>query len=73
MPPESTTEARPRLLLNKKEAAEALNLSVRTLEGLLRKPDGPPFVRLGSRMIRFPQAALLEWLARRTVNAGGAR
>lgn len=63
----------PRLLLSKREAANALGMSIRKLEGLLHEPDPPPHVRFGDRMTRFPQAALEAWLTRRTVNAGGVR
>lgn len=70
---DQSSENPPRLLLSKREAADALNISIRHLESLLRASDPPPHVRLGSKMIQFPVTALDGWIARRTVNAGGAR
>ncbi len=65
----SIPESHPRLLLSKREAAAALNLSVRKVEYLLLEPDPPPHIRLG-RSIKFPVEALNAWLRRRTI--GGA-
>lgn len=50
-----------KLLLTAAQAAEALELSQRTLYSLTR-PRGPiPCVRLGSRLIRYCPEALMAW------------
>jgi excisionase family DNA binding protein len=46
------------------EAADAIRVSRRHLQTLLKKGDGPPVVRLGRRMI-IRSEALRQWLAER--------
>ncbi|MGE3313049.1 MAG: helix-turn-helix transcriptional regulator [Limisphaerales bacterium] len=70
MPNITTASESPRLLISKREAATALNLSVRKVEYLLLEPDPPPHIRIG-RCIKFPVEALQAWVQRRTI--GGAR
>lgn len=43
------------------ELAERLGLSNRTVQGWRCRGGGPPFVRFG-RIVRYPEAALEEWL-----------
>jgi predicted DNA-binding transcriptional regulator AlpA len=53
-------------LLREKEVAEILGLSSATLRNWRTRGDGPPFVRLSRRAIRYEPVALREWVAQRT-------
>ena len=44
-------------LLDEKQAAALLNVSVKTLQGRRSRGDGPPFVKLG-RSVRYAEADL---------------
>lgn len=61
-------------LLNKAEAANLLGVSVRTLDGLMARRM-VPFVKLGSKIVRFDKHDVLAHLkARYEISArGGAR
>ena len=48
-------------LLNQKQAARILDLSVRTLERYRLAGTGPRFARLG-RLVRYRQTDLGEWV-----------
>ena len=50
---------------NKQQLAARLVVSVRTIDNLLTR--GLPYVRLSRKLIRFPRAAVDEWLAERQV------
>ena len=52
-------------LLTTQEAAEFLKLSRRTLEAHRVRGDGPPYVRLSSRCIRYRPSDIDRWLAER--------
>lgn len=52
-------------LLTPDEVATELKLAPQTLANLRHKGGGPPFVKVG-RTVRYPRAALAEWLADRT-------
>jgi predicted DNA-binding transcriptional regulator AlpA len=54
----------PDALLFGAEMAYLLGLSVRTLESLRLRGDGPPYVKLG-RAVRYNRLAGLEWAERR--------
>lgn len=54
-------------LLTEEQAAEFLNLSVRTLQGWRCNGFGPKFVRISRRMIRYRRQDLLDWINSRTV------
>ena len=59
----------PQALLYPTEMAELVALSPRTLESLRVRGGGPPFVRLGSRAVRYPRGAGLAWaMSRERVN-----
>ena len=45
--------------------AEWLAISRETLQALRRGTDGPPFVRVARRAVRYHVPAVREWLARR--------
>lgn len=65
-PPEASAEAHPALLTTE-EAARFLSVRPRWLE--LRRHqggDGPPFVRVSSRQIRYDADALRRWIEDRT-------
>jgi predicted DNA-binding transcriptional regulator AlpA len=49
------------LLLNQRQAAHILRLSVRTLERHRVAGTGPRFVRLG-RLVRYREADLADWV-----------
>ena len=55
-------------LLTQREAAEALRLSVRTLERLRVFGGGPRFVRIG-KSIRYQPSALETFIASRVVSS----
>jgi predicted DNA-binding transcriptional regulator AlpA len=54
------------VLLRPDEAARRLGLTVRTLELYRRRGDGPGFVRLNARTVRYPLDALEEWVEKRS-------
>jgi excisionase family DNA binding protein len=64
-------------LLTRKEAAERLRLSVRTLRRWADEDRGPPFVKMGesrAARIRYPEDLFEEWIAAgATPNSPGAR
>jgi predicted DNA-binding transcriptional regulator AlpA len=55
-------------LLTQREAAMALRLSERTLEGMRVQGKGPRFVRC-NRSIRYRQSDLDAWIASRVVHS----
>lgn len=50
--------------IDKPQLAKELKRTVRTLDRLLLHGDGPPFVRIGKRVL-FRRDAVLEWLRSR--------
>jgi excisionase family DNA binding protein len=50
---------------NKRQLAARLGVSVRTIDNLLTR--GLPHLKLTCKLIRFPRAAVDEWLAERQV------
>lgn len=55
----------PQILLAKKTAAARCGVSVRTLERLIDRGDGPPVTRLGGRVL-IPETGLAAWIAANT-------
>ena len=55
----------PDALLHTAEAAFLLGLSPRTLETLRLRGDGPPFVMVTKRAVRYRRQDLLEWIQAR--------
>jgi hypothetical protein len=53
--------ADPQAMLYPAEAAALLALSPRTLESLRVRGGGPPFVRIGTRAVRYRRGATLDW------------
>ncbi len=54
-----------RMLLDERQAAEALGLTPRTLQEWRRTGGGPPFVRVSSRCVRYRVADLETWIEAR--------
>ncbi len=57
-------QAEPTHLLDAKSLADYLKVSTRTLENMLVRGDGPPFLRLG-RQRRWRPADVEAWLQER--------
>jgi predicted DNA-binding transcriptional regulator AlpA len=55
-------------LLTQMETAELIKYSPRSLEGLRRKGEGPPYVKLSARSIRYRRADVLAWIEAHLVN-----
>ncbi|WP_183115258.1 helix-turn-helix transcriptional regulator [Gluconacetobacter diazotrophicus] len=57
------------MLLTKREAALALGICETTLDkmrkakGTAGLPEGPPFLMLGCRAVRYPRAGIEAWIA----------
>jgi predicted DNA-binding transcriptional regulator AlpA len=49
-------------LLTTREVAKWLGVSVQWLEIGRCKGQGPPWVRIGKRVVRYPRAEVLRWL-----------
>jgi predicted DNA-binding transcriptional regulator AlpA len=60
-----TTKADRLLMLSTHQVAELLGVSEQWLEVGRVKNYGPPFERLGPRLIRYPRAGLVKWLKQR--------
>jgi predicted DNA-binding transcriptional regulator AlpA len=56
-----TTPTRPVLLLDERDAAASLGLQPRTLQLWRRTGEGPSFVRVSSRCVRYRVADLESW------------
>ena len=48
-------------LVNEKVAAEFLHLSTRTMQGFRQKGDGPPYIVVSLRCVRYRRIDLLFW------------
>lgn len=53
----------PRLLLTESEAAATIGLTPRFLQNRRHRGDGPPYVQISSRCIRYEPEALRAWAA----------
>lgn len=56
------------ILLRRREVAELLGVSERTVEGMKARGDFP-VVHLAGRSVRYPREAILAFVAARTVRA----
>jgi hypothetical protein len=54
-----------KILLNEREAADAIGLTPRFLVERRRTGDGPPFVRVSSRCIRYRPQDIERWAVER--------
>ena len=59
-------------LLDQKQAAEFLGVKPKTLELWRYNGNGPAFVRISKRCIRYRPEALDEWIALREVSSTSA-
>ena len=48
-------------LINERDAADYLNVSMRTLQGWRLKGGGPPYVKAGTKSIRYRRRDLAAW------------
>ena len=53
----------PTILLNREQAAQYLGVSKSYLDHAEKRKNGPPFVRVGQRLIRYCPVKLAAWLA----------
>jgi predicted DNA-binding transcriptional regulator AlpA len=51
-------------LLNYRDCAAILNIKVPTLKKMLKRGDGPPYLRIG-RLVRFSPSMLKTWIRSR--------
>ena len=56
-------------LLRRRDVAELVGLSERTVERLDLEGDGPACVRLGRRSVRYHPEAVARWIQERTRGA----
>jgi excisionase family DNA binding protein len=52
-------------LLTPKEAAELLKVSLSWLAKARMRGDGPAYMKVGERAVRYSEAALLQWMKSR--------
>jgi excisionase family DNA binding protein len=57
-------------LLTTQQAAALLQLSPRTLRRWRVEGKGPPFIRLGSRRVRYRREAVMDWAQRQEQEPG---
>jgi predicted DNA-binding transcriptional regulator AlpA len=53
------------VLLTPKETAERLKVSLSWLAKARMRGDGPAYVKVGERAVRYSEAALLQWMKSR--------
>ena len=53
------------ILLDERAAAAALGMTPRAMQEWRRRGDGPPYVRISSRCIRYRPEDLRQWAAER--------
>lgn len=63
--PDNLPEAVQDWYLGEKDIADFLGVSVSTLQLWRRKGEGPPWAKIGKRLIRYRKNALLEWAKKR--------
>lgn len=56
------------LLISEREVCKKLRISASMLQKMRRTGTGPAFVRIG-KAVRYPAAALADWLSALTPNA----
>ncbi len=55
-------------LLNEKQTAERMGIAVQTLRNWRGKFQGPPWIKIGKRLIRYPEAELEQFLRSRLID-----
>ncbi len=68
-----STDLSPDRLLSRNEVEVLFGISRRYLEVSAVRGDGPPMIRVGSRMVRYRVADLREWLDARRVTSTSDR
>ncbi len=58
----------PDTLLREQDAADLLNLSVRTLQSWRIRMAGPPFIQVG-RAVRYRRRDLIAWIDANTIGS----
>ena len=66
--PHARLESLPPLYLNVFEAAEKLRLAVSTLNKMRVRGDGPPYLKLGRRVL-YNEDGLRDWAEARTMKS----
>lgn len=61
----STREHHDHTLLPPKTVASMLSVSVRALEAWRYRGEGPPFIRISARCVRYRRSAIEAWLNHR--------
>lgn len=54
-----------RILLDEREAADLIGLTPRFMQSRRSQGDGPPYVKISSRCIRYRPEDLRQWAAER--------
>lgn len=54
--------AQQKIYLNSEQTAEYLGISVATLKNWRKRGDGPPFIKVNARLIRYQQSDLDTWM-----------
>ena len=54
--------AQPKTYLNSEQAAEYLGISAATLKNWRKRGDGPPFIKVNARVIRYLRCDLDVWM-----------
>jgi predicted DNA-binding transcriptional regulator AlpA len=68
-----SNDLNPDRLLSRDEVEVLFGISRRYLEVSAVRGDGPPMIRVGSRMVRYRVADLREWLDARRVTSTSDR
>lgn len=55
-------EVESKMLVNERHAAEIMGISVKTAQGWRFKGDGPRFVKIGKKAIRYQICDIFEWI-----------
>ena len=53
-------------MLTPAQLAELLGCTTRSLERWRISGDGPAFVRIGPKLVRYPETSTRQWMVRRT-------
>jgi hypothetical protein len=62
----------PSELLNTSQLADEIDVSPRTVEGWRLTGEGPPYIRCGSRAVRYRRADVIDWLSARRFTSTSA-
>ena len=54
--------AQPKTYLNSEQAAEYLGISAATIKNWRKRGDGPPFIKVNARVIRYLSCDLDAWM-----------